>query len=505
MLNLPVLERPTPVNATSTTGKRKLRWSPSALKLLDSCPSRWGFRYISGVREENTAASSKGTNAHRELELWGKIGLEPTDPLAVALRPFVPRPGVAECEVPISYSTAVDWHGRIDFACCWDGKNFCELGTTDWVVIGDFKTSSDPKKNGHTPESLTQDIAANVYSYEAFLAGASRVSCFFLYVATKDKPDVTPVWADMDPEHVRQAVQGYSETALQWQAKYYTQVEPDSLPKNRSACDMFPPDGCPYRSGLCTPENIVKVNGLLRMSNNPTGAKNVKDFDTQVAEVTGTPAPLAASKKLPPPLPPKKAPPPLPSKAAPSPVEAVVERFQNEKPFVEQGYVNPPEGPGIACANPEEAVAAFGTPEPEAVEEEIQDDLTPQSLPRLKAIAIEMGLEFNPRARTKSMLELIRAARKAGAVVSQTKPVETEFNHPAEPPPGSMAYEEPEEGHKISSSPEELTDLAASMGSFHYIPKRRELTADMKLIDFSDHLKKLAADLGCKITITFGE
>ncbi len=457
---------------------------------------------MAGVREETTVASSKGTNAHRELELWGKIGLEPTDPLAVALKPFVPLPGVAECEVPISYCTSVEWIGRIDFACCWDGKNFCELGTTDWVVIGDFKTSSDPAKHGHTPETLTQDIAANVYAYEAFLAGASRVSCFFLYVATKDKPDVTPVWADMDPEHVRQAVESYSETALKQEALYYASVEPNSLPKNRSACEMFPPFGCPYRSGLCTPEEIVRVNGLLRMSNNPTGAKNVKDFETQLQAATGTPAPLAPSKKLPPPLPPKKMPPPLPPKVTVNVVAlepvAPEQTVAAVKPELEKGFINSPEG-SVLCANPEEAVAAFGSREPQEEEsepaEDIQDDLTMKSLAELKTLATEMGLEFNPRARTKSMLELIRTSRKTGAVVPQA--VETEFNHPAEPPPGSMAYEEKEVTTAVG-------DDGETVAEFRSVPTSG-IHQDMKLNDFADHLKKLAAELRCKITISFGE
>jgi hypothetical protein len=537
-----------PVESLTRKTKKALRWSASQFKKFVGCRARWGAERILGMREEGSVAASRGVETHRQMELWGKLGVRPRDKMACALLPYAPRPGVAECEVIIHYRVhGITWFGRIDFACALDDGHFTPLtGVDDHVVVGDFKTSSDPEQYGLDEETLPEDVAANIYAHEAFLGGAKRVSCLWLYVKSSGAPTVKRVLVEMDREQVAANVRAYSEQAAIGQALYEADTNPNTLDKDVSQCFKFSP--CPFYS-LCSRPEPEMVGGF-KMRKDVT----VNDFDTQldvaVAALEASPVPSEApppvrSPKLPPPLPGKKLPPPLPGKApicppkvpAPEPLMNVADTPVGT---VEKGFINGPGGFSEPAATLEDSARIQGVSPPTDAED-IVDDLNGMDLADLKALATSMGLSPAPRSRAKTVMALIRAERARAGFVAEPSALEVENKsaHSAEPPKGSLAYEEPEpdvehqehvmeRARAIMNRDRELLaalkDDKAELGleDSEVIPpvvseslseivspvdvdndEERDIYAGMTVEQLSKNLRGIANRLGCRISLTF--
>jgi hypothetical protein len=133
-------------------------------------------------------------------------------------------------------------------------------------------------------------------------------------------------------------------------------------------------------------------------------------------------------------------------------------------------------------------------PEPEAT---VVDDLEGLELHQLKALAASMGIPLTPKARSKTVIGLIRFKRAHGTNAEPTEetsaPVVAQSGFKAallETPPALEAA--------IEALPElqaELDDIAAE---FRSIPTQGQVETVLR------YLKSLATECGCRISLTFG-
>jgi len=495
------------------TKKKSLIWSASQLKSWQGCRARWGFRRIRGIREEDTAATSNGTAVHRQMELWNNIALKPTLKQAKALIPYAPMPGIGHAEVPIWYEhNGVQWYGKIDLVLVAETVPMCSAESQTSVVLYDWKTTSGDPRYMHTPETLVDDPAANAYAWEAWLGCADIVTCVWVYVDAFG--NVTVVRCSMDRDRVRAYMDWASAEAARGNELFAANVDPNTLDKNTDHCRAFRKD-CPAMH-LCTrPESgtvetveIVRT-GLFKMK--PAGGE-MKSFEEQVATVTGTVPPIPAppaippipgipSVKLPPALPPIPpiAPPPLPMPAAP----AIV--------LQEAGFINSPESAGKpAIATPEQLAASQGITEESVVAanekpetEEIVDQYSELPLHELKALAVERGLTFAPRARTKVMLELLRSN-----LVKTDGPASDNSEHESPEITEEHAAKLDALLGPKNASPVVETEAVEDSNQADNAVESTDSTSvsDSSFIEAFDHVRQLARSLGypVSINITFG-
>ncbi len=223
--------------------RRHLRVSASGLKTFRSCPARWAFRKLDGHEEPGTPATERGKSVHREMELYGKLGILPTSKMALALVEYAPPPGVAECEVPVMYETPSSrWLGYIDAVCDWVNSSYQPLGTNDRVILIDYKSTSN-LKYAMTPDELRDDVAANIYAWEAYLGGAKWVWGKWLYVDGRGR--VEPVGFSLPLSSVTEKMIQLDGEAAVMQAWSASGASANDLPKRPSACWAYH-SRCPH-------------------------------------------------------------------------------------------------------------------------------------------------------------------------------------------------------------------------------------------------------------------
>jgi hypothetical protein len=391
-----------------------MKVSASSLKLSELCLSRWVHRYIAKTEtdeDDSGEAAELGKKIHREMELYGKLGLTPTHPAALKLVPYAPPPGAADCEVPVSFELpSGPFIGYIDVAAI-DG---------DIVTLFDWKTTSSVSKYAKSVDELREDTAVNLYAWGAFEAGASEVLCSWIYVQTSKPYTVRDVsfWVNRNENAAH--IARIDAEANKLQRLKRMNVSPAAVEKNTGACWAFG-KRCPYFDACERPRTTVKLSRTIGKRELPV---TDKDFIAHVNAVTPPPVP-----RIPPPLPPAvpSAPAPVPPPLPPAPVTDVQKNaaktdesfkalFDDHLPDTpigvpEVGFVNPPGGPAVAPKTPEEAAAVQGI-EPPVVHD---DQLEECDLGTLKTIAKTLGIELPPRTRSKAYVEAIRLARSDAA------------------------------------------------------------------------------------------
>lgn len=245
-----------------------VRASASTLKTWRGCPARVGYRKLDQLPDPGTKATAQGTAVHLELELYGKLGIEPQSTMGQALVPYHPPLGMAAVEVGADFSTpSSPWTGRIDLAYDWalDAEPYwddvlptprsrnkirtyvvtgqpAELGTTGITVIHDWKTSSS-LANAKTAEELMADEAVAIYFWEAFLGGAKRVLGRWVWVEPSGK--TREVWFELTLAQVVERMIELDGEAAVMQAWLSSARSGDDLPKSPSYCWSFR-ERCPY-------------------------------------------------------------------------------------------------------------------------------------------------------------------------------------------------------------------------------------------------------------------
>jgi hypothetical protein len=440
----------------------KTLWSSSQLKqrlALGGCDVRWGHNRLLKLEEPQGKNAGRGTEAHSECENWYLFGKLPSTPHACAAlltvkasprykstkKGWIEAPHFVELEVPVRFDHGgQSFIGYVDMAYDWsfeqvEGRNpwdrqcdpdVAPLGSTGVTVIHDFKFSSSTNY-AMTPEELEQDVAANIYAWEAFLGGAERVLCRWVYTAF-DGQKPKEVWCEMDRQAVQLRMDELAAIAADGSEK--RQLFKDGklnvldLEKNFGQCHAYRQD-CPFM-GTCNPHREVQKIRMRRDT-------DMASFEEQAENVAGTEPvktlpTIPGAKKAPPPPPVKKAPPPPPVKS--SPVDAAVAAAA-KGPLTESGTFNAPGNPFPPSATPEQAAAAQGRGKVEdlgGVEDDDLDyeedrpapvdnsDLEALDTAQLKLLATSMGLTFLPRAKTASMIKLITEARAKGVPADRT-------------------------------------------------------------------------------------
>lgn len=244
------------VRPQSTGPNRQLLVSASSLSTFVGCPARWAARAIEHLREPETAAQARGTAVHTEMEQWSLHGIMPKSRTALAFLPLAPAPGLCAVEVPVRFDTPLSsWLGYIDAACdvTTDGQ-FAELGATGHTVIIDFKTTSS-LGNAKQSDELSNDPAANIYGWEAYLGGAKRVSGLWLYGDPSGR--TRPVAFKLNLQTVTERMIELDRIAHDMQWWYRNATKANELPKNTGYCWAFRTkcpryDVCDFTSQLIT-------------------------------------------------------------------------------------------------------------------------------------------------------------------------------------------------------------------------------------------------------------
>lgn len=250
------------------TKRHLVRASASTLKTWEGCKARVGYRKLDGLPEGDTKATAQGTAVHLELEMYGKLGIQPQSAMALALKEYHPPLGMAAVEVLGMFETpSSPWTARIDLAYDWilDAEPYwedvlptprsrnklrtyvvtgqpAELGTTGITVIHDWKTTSQ-LSNAKTAAELTQDKAVAIYFWEAFLGGAKRVLGRWIWVEPSGR--TREVWFELTLEQVVERMIELDSEAGVMQAWLASARSGDDLPKSPSYCYAFR-DRCAY-------------------------------------------------------------------------------------------------------------------------------------------------------------------------------------------------------------------------------------------------------------------
>lgn len=390
-----------------------MKVSASSLKLSELCLSRWVHKYVARTEtdeDDSGEAAELGKSIHREMELYGKLGLMPTHPAALKLVEYAPLPGTAECEVPVSFELpSGPFIGYIDVAAI-DG---------DIVTLFDWKTTSSVSKYAKSEAELREDVAVNLYAWGAFEAGASEVLCSWIYVQTSKPYTVRDVsfWVNRNENTAHIARIDAEANKLQRLKKL--NVNPSTVEKNTSACWAFG-KRCPYFDACERPKTTVKLSRTIGTKRD-LPIMTDKDFIAHVNAVTAPPAPPLP--RIPPPLPPvpvaPPAPPPVPTQVQKNAAKidgafkALFDDHLEDTPVgvPEVGFVNPPGGPAVAPKTPEEAAALQGIQPPVVHDDRLEE----ADLATLKTIAKTLGIELPPRTRSKSYVEAIRLHRLTSA------------------------------------------------------------------------------------------
>ncbi len=384
------------------------------------CMARWGYSRLEGLKEPSGKNAIRGTNHHEEMENWCRYGILPHSKPALAALKFAPAPGVAEVEVPIRFDTAGSpWLGFIDVAYDWNGTQPVSICSTGWTVIHDWKFTGN-LRNAKDADTLLEDPAANIYAWEAFLGGATKVSGRWIYIQMDGAAHTREVWFHFDYDTVKAHIEHLDTKAADLQTTYAAykagNLTVADLPKNTAHCYSFG-QKCPRMDDRCQPQQTFN----LTADNQNTG--ETMDFKEMIANsFPGGPAPKAVPS-IPPKLTVVAKAPPLPPKR---PIDVRWEQLTKYLTEPEAGFVNSPEAPKVAAASPEHAAELQGITAPVAVEVEATDELDTYNRDQLKAIAVQLGaVPESSRAREPALKEAIRRVRAQGPaeVVAVEEPV----------------------------------------------------------------------------------
>ena len=164
--------------------------SASAIQCYQDCQKKFFDKYVLKEREPGTDATELGSRIHDVLEHYIQDGSIIDDTttegrIAAGAIPYIPMPkteGVG-CEVSLDELPLQE-------PCVLPFKGFIELLDTrnDVVVLTDYKTSSNPKKYGKTPEQLRTNTQMVIYAKHVFdNYDCDRVVLRHIYLQTKGK------------------------------------------------------------------------------------------------------------------------------------------------------------------------------------------------------------------------------------------------------------------------------------------------------------------------------
>lgn len=172
------------------------RYSPTQINKFASCPRKWGWEYLEGIRPPQKKAAALGEGCHTVLENWLQKGVapDPRSPEGKIVMPalsVLPKPSPhLEIERWVSFTWGGHaFSGKVDLGY-WAKYVKTESGRI-WVVH-DHKTTSDLMW-ALEEEQLLNDPQALIYSKEAIdRHGVDEVQLSWMYMRTRGKPICEP-------------------------------------------------------------------------------------------------------------------------------------------------------------------------------------------------------------------------------------------------------------------------------------------------------------------------
>lgn len=506
----------------------KLLMSASQYRLIDPdenpCWRFYGFKHLEKVKEPQGESAAKGDGLHEELELWGKLKRLPKSPAALKAMRYGPAPGMAEYEVPVYFFVdEIGFVGFIDVVYDWektaaicDGKvvkggRVRPLGSTGHTVIHDWKFTSN-LGNAMTPEALRKDPAANMYAYEAFLGGAQRVSCRWVYTTFAASNTTKEVWCEMKWDQVHAFVHKMVDNVrVAWdkrRAFRRGELKVLELPIQTTHCFDFKRP-CPYKS-VQDPERphlVCNPTCGIHMPAPPGDQKMSEAFRQSLMNFPGvqTAGVPAVPAKAPPAVPPKAAAPAVPPKLPVVPKGPPAKPTQEEDisdaeaqalaahhlkaqgkdpsfasapgPTVESGFVNNPRyAPSVPARSPEHAAELqnIKKPEPPAPVVDELNELTKDQLVAL-ALAENPECKASKRHREDTLRNMIRLGRVnrggTAAPIEVPAPTSAELRAVArEEGPVSIKVNGEEVPHAPAGMPEKPPAALVAMLSEPFVP-----------------------------------
>jgi hypothetical protein len=185
------------------------------------------------------------------------------------------------------------------------------------ALLIDYKTSSDPRRYGKTPEALADNFAANLYAINAAMRlGIDRVPCRWPYISTGHRREAVPSDFTVDVSRAWDVVA--SRTALVRRLESYER--PEDAPCNPEACADFGGRACHMsKGGPCNAKRSIRslilstCKGETKMALSPElqakfeAMRNkktpVEEAPVEEAPVEEAPVEEAPVEEIPPPPP----------------------------------------------------------------------------------------------------------------------------------------------------------------------------------------------------------
>lgn len=236
---------------------RIFRASPSSVKSYGQCQRKWAARALGGVKVPMSTAQKFGDTLHGMAEVYLLTGTIPDQdtPEGRLFLEGIPH-------LPKRRLNADEVEGEINFT--YDGVPW--IGYYDWIerdrqLVGDHKTSSDPKRWGLTAKDLPDDVQACTYAWHT---GWDQTNLRWLYYSKKSR-NAYPVDATVSRAHAEQVLKSHSPITREMQKLFdanpaqLTVEQLNQIPNDPQSCDMCG-RGCDFAQH-CT---LIKPSALVR-------------------------------------------------------------------------------------------------------------------------------------------------------------------------------------------------------------------------------------------------
>ena len=322
--------------------------SASALEAFDLCPRKWAWRKLDGVKVPSSPSAAFGSSVHAQIERWLIHGT-PFDltteagECALACLHLLPKPGTPGMRVEKSFilkAWGLTFFGYKDIELV-DGPNAeTDLGIPE---VWDHKTTGDPKRWAHSPETLLENLQAGLYAAHTMAStGANSCNLVWNYVKSKPPYKAGPtVRLTVTRDTITPTLARIRDLAETMHLIRLSGLRAKDLPYNAGACEAF--GGCAYQAhcNLTPQERMASIMGSIsdeqrealkrklaeKMGGagsdvNPpadsSGWRKSDDGHYHLNPATNAWEPIPAAPPPPPPLPAAPPPPPPP----PPPAEA---------------------------------------------------------------------------------------------------------------------------------------------------------------------------------------
>lgn len=223
--------------------------SPSAISLTILCPARACGRYVHGIKDVFGPSAQKGVLGHSLVQTYLQTGELPNraHPLNAAVRAMIAILPVGAAQVEprnierslLLQHNGVEYTGYID----WEHKH----------LHGDLKFTSNPSRFASIdPYTDPQRI---VYAADWFSRHHGENTATSIWTAASfDGRQARAFKKQLKRKKIKKALDAVIEPAvyrlLEMTAR---QLDWQTQPKNASACNLYPPHGCPMRKHGCKP------------------------------------------------------------------------------------------------------------------------------------------------------------------------------------------------------------------------------------------------------------